>query len=230
MLAWPLSVRAEFPESVNLGQALWPVMPVMQMPDWSAKPDHKDNFRLKCVGQREPCWPRKGNSSGGGKKETWRLSRSYSEWRVLRAECPQRSALGQVLAFPNDLHRGANTQNLCLAPSSFWAHPAFWGHLCLLCTRPFSFNPHKKPTKKAKGNWGPSHSQLRCGRARTPAPIWAQPVLLVPAHVTSSLHVQAEILPVQGVSSSPNTTHIFTTWFLPFPFSPSEMLILTPVL
>lgn len=45
-------------------------MPVMQMPDWSAKPEQRqDNFRLKCVGQREMCWPRKGNSSGGEKKK-----------------------------------------------------------------------------------------------------------------------------------------------------------------
>lgn len=154
-----------------------------------------------------------------GKKITWRLSRSYSEWRVLRAESPQRSGLGQVLAFPNDLHRGANTQNLCLAPSFFWAYPAFWGHLWK-ATRPFSFIPHKKKTtKKAEGNWGPSHSQLRCGWARASAPMWAQPVLLVPAHITFSLHVHAEILPIQGVSFSPNTTCIFTTRLLSFPFS-----------
>lgn len=82
-----------------------------------------------------------------GKKITWRLSRSYSEWRVLRAESPQRSGLGQVLAFPNDLHRGANTQNLCPAPSFFWAYPAFWGHLWK-ATRPFSFIPHKKKNNK----------------------------------------------------------------------------------
>lgn len=155
---------------------------------------------------------------GGGGAGTRRLSRSYSEWRVWRAGSPQRSGLGQVLAFPSDLHRGANTQNLCLAPSSFWAYPAFWGCLRLPRTRPFSFNPHKNPTKKAEGNWGPSHSQLRCGRGRTPAPLWAPPVLLLAAHITSSLHVHAEILPVQGVSS-PNTTCIFTTRLLSFPFS-----------
>ena len=113
--------------------------------------------------------------------------------------------------------RGQHPESVS-APSSFWAYPAFWGHLWK-ATRPFSFNLHKKTTKKAEGNWGPSHSQLRCGRARTPAPMWAQPVLLVPAHITSSLHVHAKILPIQGVSFSPNTTCIFTTRLMSFPFS-----------
>ena len=92
--------------------------------------------------------------------------------------------------------------------------PPMKGHQTFLL-----YSSQKKPTKKAEGNWGPSHSQLRCGRARASAPMWAQPVLLVPAHITFSLHVHAEILPIQGVSFSPNTTCIFTTWLLSFPFS-----------